>query len=162
MPAWQPRSANKLVSPASAGNDFPVNSKFLIRAVGFSAISLTAILGSVGCGTTRAPNTIRSDAIAFLRDGVTRRAEVLDNLGQPLVVLDKEHAIAYAWSTKRQSSYDEVPPWLVGVDNSQRRMLCIALDEKDVVQRHAVVKGPDGGSLAADLGNWVNGTPKPK
>ena len=49
----------------------------------------------------------------------------------------------YAWSAKLQAENEYAAPWLAGVDNSKRRLLCIALDDKDTTIRHAIIKGTE-------------------
>jgi hypothetical protein len=69
-----------------------------------TGLSLFLVCGLAACATRDSGYKISNDTIAFIQPGVTTRAEVLENLGQPLIDIPDLNVAAYSWGKMRVSS----------------------------------------------------------
>jgi len=102
---------------------------------------------------------IGAENIAFFKQGVTTRAEVIQALGQPDIDFKDLRIIVYHWSVR--SAY---VPWVVGsggggtgdiMEISDKYTLLIALDEKDYVSRSEITKVWPGTPIRSHTLKWV-------
>jgi hypothetical protein len=101
-----------------------------------------AVLGWCGCATPTPPG-ISPDAniLGFLKNGATRRAEVVERLGEPSAVFEQDHILTYrvAGDSKRgfwiRGRVGQPNFGWIGVNNS----LVLVFDESGVLQRHSLV-----------------------
>ena len=136
-----------------------------------------------GCATRESGYKITDETIAFIQPGVTTRADVVENLGTPLLELKDPHVVAYSWGRMRATAgkpaihdpgmsevrpdYAVVPqPYEdAGLIETHRWVCCVALDGQDHVTRFGKIKlEGDTSSLEKAVREWASpgGTsPKP-
>jgi hypothetical protein len=146
------------------------------RAFWFSAcVALLLTGGLSGCATRDAGYKISDETIAFVQPGVTTRAEVLENLGTPLLELKDPRVIAYSWGKMRATGgkpvvtdetmrardmgYNPMPEPLeeTGLVETRRWVFCIALDGQERVTRVGKIKLENAGSLEKAVRDWATG-----
>lgn len=128
-----------------------------------------AIVIPVSDGEVTSGRKIGVENIAFFKQGVTTRAEVIQTLGQPNIDFKDLRVIVYHWSVR--SAY---VPWVVGsggrgtgdiMEISDKYTLLIALDEKDYVLRSEISKVWPGTPIRSHTLKWVEheklNAPKP-
>lgn len=103
---------------------------------------LAAVVLMAGCATPQPPGVSPDPAlVAFLNDGVTRRAEVLARLGEPSTVFERDCILTYRiagdpergfWIRERGGQANV--GW-IGVNHS----LVLVFDEQGLLQRHSLV-----------------------
>lgn len=141
---------------------------------------ITAVLLLVlsGCATRQGGYKIGDDTIAFIQPGITSRAEVVENLGPPLLDLPDIRVSAYSWGklrvtggqpeprqpglSDRQSSYAGTPAPPVeerGLVEGRRWVCCIAWDGEDRVQRLERIEVQAASSLEQAVRRWA-GAPR--
>jgi hypothetical protein len=137
---------------------------------------LVAALFSSGCSTTTSGYRISNETVAFIQPGVTTRAELVENLGPPLLVLHDMPVVAYSWGKVRMtggkapvqermqphhgtgySVAPTAPEEPVGVE-SRRWLYCIALDEKERVTRQETIEIREAASLEQAVRDWAGQT----
>jgi hypothetical protein len=142
------------------------------------AAALT-IIGS-GCASRTSGYKITNDTVAFIKPGVTSRAELVENLGPPLFEMKNPHVVAYTWGKVRPTAsrssanvevmqpqdrlgYPTAPPSgeESGLIESRRWIYCVALDDQDRVQRSETVKLEGETSLGNAVRRWAVGSPAP-
>jgi hypothetical protein len=125
---------------------------------GFWIISVIALLLACGgCSHTTAGLKMSGDRIAFIRDGVTTRAEVVETLGQPLYDLQPERAVAYAWETEGDfglgasvfGSYKEISR------KHDRFLFCVHIDEHGIVSQHGETRQLETESSNDAIRRWL-------
>src|SRR5690349_9893962 len=116
------------------------------------ALALAWVLGCglAGCATRDSGYKISQETIAFVQPGKTAKAEVIENLGPPLLELKNPRVVAYSWGKMhmtgakpavredpmqgRSMGYGVGPPPEEGTGVESRRWICcFALDENDKV-----------------------------
>jgi hypothetical protein len=122
-------------------------------------VSVMALLLSCGgCSHTAAGLKMSGDRIAFIRDGVTTRAEVVETLGLPLYELQSERVIAYAWETEGNvgfgytvfGGYKEVSR------KHDRFLFCVHFDDRGLVNQHGEVRQLGTESSNDAIGRWLS------
>ena len=131
--------------------------------------------GLAGCATRDSGYRISDETIAFIEPGVTTRAEVIENLGQPLLEIEGGRVAAYSWGKMRavasqtgtrnpgaqysrmQMGYGAVPPPAdeIALVEARRWIFCVALDEQGRVTRAERIKLEGAGSLEAAVQQWA-------
>ena len=141
----------------------------LVLAVCMSLIS--------GCATRDSGYRITSETTAFVQPGVTTRADLIENLGQPLLEIKDPHVLAYSWGKVRPKAgvrngqdqsmlpggqvgagtYIASPPTLeeYGSVEAARWVYCVALDDKDRVTRMQTVKLENQPSVEQAVRRWA-------
>jgi hypothetical protein len=123
---------------------------------------------------------ISEETIAFIQPGVTTRAEVIENLGPPLMELPDIGVVAYSWGKLRATAgrarmaepsmpgrrmgYAVAPeaPEESGLVEAQRWICCIASDPTGRVQRVERVKLEEQGvSLEQAVRQWAREGSRP-
>jgi hypothetical protein len=139
-----------------------------------------ALVGSVAllsCATRDSGHRISNDAIAFIEPGVTKRSEVVENLGPPLFELQEPRVAAYSWGRlratgsrpaireqsfeNRRMGYNTTltpPPEDSGLMESRRWICCLALDQEDRVLRVETIRLEGNISLEEAVRQWASRT----
>jgi len=127
-----------------------------------------------GCATRDSGYKISKETIAFIKPGVTTKAELIENLGTPLLDLKDVRALAYSWGKMRatattpvvreqglqsqQMGYSMGAPPLSdegGLIETRRWVCCVALDENERVRRVETVEVSGAQSLEEAVRRWV-------
>ncbi len=134
----------------------------------FLILLLTAILP--GCASRDSGYKISKDTVAFIEPGVTTRAEIVENLGPPLLELHEPRASAYSWGKVRVSGSQPVvrderlEPRQMGYSTtpstwqeseSRRWAFAIAWDENDRVKRTERIKVEGITTLERAVREWA-------
>jgi hypothetical protein len=125
-----------------------------------------------GCATQESGYKISDETIAFIQPGVTMRAEVVENLGPPLLELKDLRVVAYSWGKLRATgsrapeqqglqtgsmgNAGGPPSDDSGLVETRRWICCIALDDKDRVTRVERVAMEGATSLENAVRQWAN------
>jgi len=141
-----------------------------------AVVGLLLILMLPGCATHESGYRITEETVAFIHPGATTRAEVIENLGPPLLNLSNPNVIAYSWgkeratgnisATDRQQAAENrqmgssIPAASFGGESadlveSRRWAYCIALDDADHVTRTGRVEVQGAGSLERAVREWA-------
>src|SRR6516225_12350562 len=73
----------------------------------YSWLTLTGLASGLfmpGCATSESGYKISDETIAFIQPGVTTRADVVENLGKPLLELNDPRVVAYSWGKVRATA----------------------------------------------------------
>ena len=130
-----------------------------------------------GCATRQSGYTITEETVAFIHPGATTRAEVIENLGPPLLNLSNPNVMAYSWGkeratgnmsaeTRQQAAQERQLGYAIpsassedsGLVESRRWAYCIALDDADHVTRTGRVEVQGAGSLERAVRDWAAGS----
>jgi hypothetical protein len=138
--------------------------------------SFAALWFNSGCSSTTSGYRISDETVAFIQPGVTSRAELLENLGPPLLTLPDLGVVAYSWGKVRLTgarqpvqggvnpsfggSHGSMPaaPGEPGQVESRRWLYCIALDLNDRVTRHGTMELTGASSLEKAVREWAERT----
>jgi hypothetical protein len=138
---------------------------------------LAAACGLTSCATRDSGYKISEETIAFIRPGETTRAEVIENLGPPLLELRDIRASAYTWGkmrlavsgkqvmredplqSRQMTGYSLAPPPSEeGTLVEHRRWLCcLAFDDQGKVRRVERIRVEGSPSLEKALRDWAAG-----
>jgi hypothetical protein len=128
-----------------------------------------------GCASRTTGYKITDETVAFIKPGVTTHAELVENLGEPLLEIKDPHTLAYTWGKVRpiggrpaveaggmqsqSMSYAHQPVEIaeIGAVEARRWVFCIALDGQDRVQRFQTVKLQGETSLEGAVRRWALG-----
>lgn len=124
----------------------------------FGMICIIALLlACVGCSHTTAGLKLSGDRIAFIRDGVTTRAEVVETLGLPSFDLLAERAIAYAWETEGISfGYTVFGNYNEPSRKHDRYLFCVRFDERGIVSHHGKIRQLEIESSDDAIRRWLS------
>lgn len=142
-----------------------------------TGLSLALVCGFAACATRDSGYKISNDTVAFIQPGITTRADVLENLGQPLLEIPDLNVTAYSWGKMRvtsngksasaaaggvdprqaasqmgPSSFDEDGGMLV---ESRRWAYCIAYNDRGKVTRAERIKVEGAPSLEKAVRDWA-------
>jgi hypothetical protein len=102
------------------------------------------------------------DAIAFLKEPGTKRAEVIQNLGAPTDEFTEAGVMVYTWTTIRPYGglylIRKHPSPVTVIEPSQTRKiwaLFVAYDSTESVINHAICSFPDGSDIRSQTLNWA-------
>jgi hypothetical protein len=126
---------------------------------GFWIINVIALLLACGgCSHTAVGLKLSGDRIAFIRDGVTPRAEVLETLGLPLYDLQPERTIAYAWETEGSVGfgYTVVGSYKETYRKHDRFLFCVRFDEHGIVSQHGETRQSETESSNDTIRRWLS------
>jgi hypothetical protein len=97
------------------------------------------------------------DRIAFIRDGVTTRAEVVETLGSPLYDLQPERAIAYTWETEgARFGYTVFGNYKEISRKHDRFFFCVRFDELGVVRQHGEARQLETETSDEAIRRWLS------
>jgi hypothetical protein len=137
----------------------------------FGCLLVMIVLSS--CATETSGYRISNQTVAFIEPGATTRADLIENLGPPLLALPDLRVVAYSWGKVRlvagrapvqggvQSNYGEgynigpTVPDEPGRVESRRWIYCVALDENDRVTRHGPMELTGATSLEKAVRAWA-------
>jgi hypothetical protein len=124
-----------------------------------------------GCASRDSGYKISNDTVAFIEPGVTTRAEVVENLGPPLLDLPDARVSAYSWGRVRVSGSqpvvrdDRLEPRTMGYysttpstwqeSESRRWAYAIAWDENNRVMRTERIKVEGITTLERTVREWA-------
>jgi hypothetical protein len=147
-------------------------------ALAHSLVLALAWAGS-SCATRDSGYKISDETVAFIRPGITTRADVIENLGPPLYELKEPHVVAYSWGKMRavggkpvgvgEQAYQRQemgyavapgPPEETGLVETRRWVYCLALDPGNRVTRTGKIELEGATSLAQAVGAWAGANPK--
>lgn len=142
-----------------------------------TALSLFLVSGFAACATRDSGYKISHDTVAFIQPGITTRAEVIENLGQPLLEIHDLNVSAYSWGKMRVSSSGKPAAAATGgVDprqtaysmgpspldddggvlvESRRWAFCIAYNDQGKVSRAERIKVEGAPSLEKAVREWA-------
>lgn len=144
----------------------------LMRPICWTRILLGLLLTLIlpGCATRDSGYKISHETVAFIEPGVTTRAEVVENLGVPLLDLPDARVSAYSWGKVRVSGSQPVvrderlEPRQMGYSTapsawqeseSRRWAYAIAWDENDRVARTERIKVEGITTLDRAVREWA-------
>jgi len=119
---------------------------------------ITLLLAFPGCSRTTAGFELAGERIAFIRNGITTRVEVLETLGPPLFDFITERVIAYAWETERgvETGYSVFGRHEeVSSKNHDRFLFCVRFDQFDIVTKHGQIRQLEPESSRKAVLRWV-------
>jgi hypothetical protein len=142
----------------------------LIRA----ALALLLCCGLSSCVTRDSGYKISEETIAFIKPGRTTEAEVIENLGPPLIEFKDLRVCAYSWGKVhvassgkgsmpmettdiRQGNQVGPPPDEGTLIETRRWLCCIAFDEKGEVTRVQRITVEGARSVEQALRDWAKG-----
>ena len=127
-----------------------------------------------GCAMRQSGYKISNETIAFIQPGTTTRAEVVENLGPPLLELQDVRVLAYSWGkmrvtggsaaarqdamqSRQMSGYSppSTPIDEGGLVESHRWVCCVAWDENNRVTRIERIKLESATSLESAVRRWA-------
>jgi outer membrane protein assembly factor BamE (lipoprotein component of BamABCDE complex) len=105
---------------------------------------------------------ITREQVAFICTGGTPRSEVLENLGTPLLDLEKDRTLVYVWQT-RQGWHPTLLGWKRDIGGGNDRWLyCIRFDEQDRVIKTDTIRQREEESPVKAAQEWLTGKQTPK
>lgn len=118
------------------------------------AVALLA--AGVGCSHTTTGLRMTSERIAFVRNGATTRAEVVENLGPPLYEFESERTIGYTWETEGIGwEYSILGDYHEINQKRDRWYFFLRFDENNKVSRHGKARKLEAESLKEALARWL-------
>ncbi len=144
--------------------------------------SMLGFIAMAACATRDSGYRITKETTAFVQPGVTTRADLIENMGPPLLELKDPHVLAYSWGkvhpkavarapgqdpsmapggAANQAGYSAGPSPLeeTGSVETERWVYCVALDDHDRVTRSETVKLEQAPSLEIAVRRWANAHP---
>ena len=105
-------------------------------------LSLLAVYAiGLGCRHTETGYEMTGERIAFIRDGLTTRAEVIETLGVPLHEFEAERTMVYGWETGGlRGGFNLFGRFHDIGQNPERWLLCVHLDQTNRVDRHGTTR----------------------
>jgi hypothetical protein len=136
---------------------------------------LVVACGAWGCASRESGYRITNETIAFIQPGVTTRADLVENLGPPLLDLKDPRVVAYSWGKVHPTAgaRPPAPPESslegrqmgastmvgpldeTGMVETRRWVCCIALDGNDRVQRVETIQLEGAPSIEAAVRKWA-------
>ncbi|MFO1498940.1 MAG: hypothetical protein U1G07_11210 [Verrucomicrobiota bacterium] len=147
----------------------------LSKCLGTAWLLLVSVL-FCGCAMRESGYKISDETIAFIQPGKTTRAEIVENLGQPLLDLPDIRVLAYSWGKVRAtggnamashegmqnrpiSGYAVEPgPYQEGGSVEARRWICcVAFDENSRATRVERIRLEGAASVEKATRDWFAG-----
>jgi len=102
---------------------------------------------------------MKGDRIAFIQNGVTTRAEVVETLGPPLYEFESERTIGYAWETEGVSwGYTVLGAYHETYRKHDGWLFFVRFDAGNKVDRHGEARQLETESSRETVLRWLEKT----